>query len=104
MPFPDELLNPIDGANPSGVNLRYDPIFDKIKEARREEDQPPPGMTERDRKVAENPLVIKLVTDLLTKKTKDLQLAAWLTEALLKQKGFGGLKDGLALCFGLVDK
>jgi len=35
MPFPDELLNPIDGANPSGVNLRYDPIFDKIKEARR---------------------------------------------------------------------
>jgi len=32
MPFPDELLNPIDGANPSGVNLRYDPIFDKIKE------------------------------------------------------------------------
>ena len=38
------------------------------------------------------------------KKTKDLQLAGWLTEALLKQKGFGGLKDGLALCHGLVDK
>jgi len=104
MPLPDDLLNPIEGPNPSGANLRYDPVYDKIKEARREEDQPPPGMTERDRKVAENPLVIKLVTDLLTKKTKDLQLAAWLTEALLKQKGFGGLKDGLALCFGLVDK
>jgi type VI secretion system protein ImpA len=104
MPFPDDLLNPIEGPNPSGANLRYDPVYDKIKEARREEDQPPPGMTERDRKVAENPLVIKLVTDLLTKKTKDLQLAAWLTEALLKQKGFGGLKDGLGLCYGLVDK
>jgi len=104
MPFPDDLLNPIEGPNPSGANLRYDPVYDKIKEARREEDQPPPGMTERDRKVAENPLVIKLVTELLTKKTKDLQLAAWLTEALLKQKGFGGLRDGLALCFGLVDK
>jgi len=104
MPLPDDLLNPIEGPNPSGANLRYDPVYDKIKEARREEDQPPPGMTERDRKVAENPLVIKLVTDLLTNKTKDLQLAAWLTEALLKQKGFGGLKDGLALCFGLVDK
>ncbi len=98
MPFPDDLLNPIEGPNPSGANLRYDPVYDKIKEARREEDQPPPGMTERDRKVADNPLVIKLTTDLLTKKTKDLQLAAWLTEALLKQKGFGGLKDGLALC------
>ncbi len=104
MPFPNDLLNPIAGPNPSGANLRYDPVYDKIKEARREEDQPPPGMTERDRKVAENPLVIKLVTDLLTNKTKDLQLAAWITEALLKQKGFGGLKDGLALCYGFVDK
>jgi type VI secretion system protein ImpA len=104
MPFPDELLNPIDGPNPSGANLRYDPIFDKIKEARREEDQPPPGMTERDRKVADNPLVLKLTIDILTKKTKDLQLAAWLTEASLKQKGFAGLRDGLLLCHGLIEK
>ncbi len=104
MPFPDDLLIPIEGDNPSGANLRYDPLYDRIKEARREEDQPPPGMTERDRKVADNPQVIKHTTDLLTKKTKDLQLAGWLTEALLKQKGFGGLKDGLALCHGLVDK
>ena len=104
MPFPDELLNPIDGANPSGVNLRYDPIFDKIKEARREEDQPPPGMTERDRKVADNPQVIKLTTDALVKKTKDLQIAAWLTGASLKQKGFPGLRDGLLLCHGLIEK
>lgn len=104
MPFPDDLLIPIEGPNPSGANLRYDPLYDKIKEGRREEDQPPPGMTEKDRKVADNPLVIKLTTDLLTKKTKDLQLAAWLTEAWLKQKGFSGLKDGLALCHGLIDK
>jgi len=104
MPLPDDLLNPIEGPNPSGANLRYDPIYDKIKEARREEAQPPPGMTEQDRKVSDNAQVIKLTTDLLTKKTKDLQLAAWLTEALLKQRGFVGLKDGLALCCGLVDK
>jgi type VI secretion system protein ImpA len=104
MPFPDDLLNPIEGPNPSGANLRYDPVYDKIKEARREEAQPPPGMTEQDRKVSDNAQVIKLTTDLLTNKTKDLQLAAWLTEAWLKQRGFGGLKDGLALCCGLVDK
>jgi len=104
MPFPDDLLNPIEGPNPSGSNLRYEPVYDKIKEARREEDQPPPGMTERDRKVADNLLVIKLTTDLLTNKTKDLQLAAWLTEALVKRKGFAGLKDGLGLCYGFVDK
>ena len=104
MPFPDDLLNPIEGPNPSGANLRYDPVYDKVKEARREEAQPPPGMTEQDRKVSDNNQVIKLTTDLLTSKTKDLQLAAWMTEALLKQRGFGGLKDGLALCCGLVDK
>jgi type VI secretion system protein ImpA len=104
MPFPDDLLNPIEGPNPSGANLRYDPVYDKIKEARREEAQPPAGMAEQDRKVSDNPQVIRLTTDLLTNKTKDLQLAAWLTEALLKQKGFGGLKDGLVLCCGLVDK
>ncbi|MGB8985214.1 MAG: type VI secretion system protein TssA [Candidatus Sulfotelmatobacter sp.] len=104
MPFPEELLNPIDGPNPSGANLRYEPIYDKIKEARREEDQPPPGMTERDRKVADNAQVIKLTKDVLTNKTKDLQLAAWLTEALLKQQGFAGLKDGLSLCSGLINK
>lgn len=104
MPFPQDLLNPIDGPNPSGINVRYEPIFDKIKEARREEDQPPPGMAERDRKVADNLLVIKLATEALTNKTKDLHLAAWLTEALLKQNGFAGLRDGLALCYGLMEK
>jgi len=104
MPLPDDLLNPIEGPNPSGANLHYDPIYDKIKEARREDAQPPPGMTEQDRKVPDNPQVIRLTTDLLTNKTKDLQLAAWFTEASLKQKGFAGLRDGLGLCFALVDK
>src|ERR1700680_261521 len=104
MPLPDDLLNPIEGPNPSGANLRYDPVYDKIKEARREEVQPPPGMGEQDRKVADNVQVIKLTTELLTKKTKDLQIAAWFTEASLKQRGFAGLKDGLGLCCGLVEK
>ncbi len=104
MPFPDDLLSPIDGPNPSGVNLKYDPVYEEIKEARREEIQPPPGMPERDRKVADPQTVIKLTTKELTKRTKDLQLAAWLTEALLKQNGFGGLLDGLSLCLGLVEK
>jgi type VI secretion system protein ImpA len=104
MPFADDLLNPIEGPSPSGANLRYDPVYDKIKEARREEAQPPPGMTEQDRKVADNAQVIRLTTELLSNKTKDLQLAAWFTEASLKQRGFAGLKDGLSLCLGLVSK
>ena len=104
MPSAADLLNPIDGPSPSGADLRYDEIYDKIKEARREEAVPPAGMTERDRKLADNPLVIKLTAEALTKKTKDLWLAAWLTEAWVKQSGFGALKEGLTLCHGLVEK
>jgi type VI secretion system protein ImpA len=104
MPLPDDLLNPIEGPNPSGINVRYDPVYDKIKEARREEAQPPPGMSEQDRKVADNAQVIRLTTELLTQKTKDLQVAAWFTEASLKKCGFAGLKDGLGLCCGLAEK
>ena len=103
MAYPDDLLKPIEGINPSGISLRYDPVYDKIKEARREEDQPPPGMTERDRKVADNPLVIKLATDALLNKTKDLQIAAWLTEAWLKRNGYNGLFDGLRLTVALAE-
>ena len=33
----DDLLKPLDGANPCGVSLRYDPIYDKIREARRQD-------------------------------------------------------------------
>jgi len=104
MPLFDDLLNPIEGPNPSGADLRYEEIYSKIKEARREEAVPPPGMTESDRKVADNPLVIKLATEALTKKTKDLWLAVWLTEAWVKQTGFSGLGEGLNLCHGLVEK
>ena len=47
MPLRDDLLNPIPGDNPSGESLRYAPVFDKIKEARREEtvEEPQPNMT-----------------------------------------------------------
>src|SRR5579872_122710 len=103
MPSAEDLLKPIEGSNPSGVDLRYDELYSKVKEARREEAVPPAGMSEQDRKVADNPLVIKLATEALTKKTKDLWLAAWLTEAWLKVSGFAGLKQGLTLCHGLVE-
>ena len=104
MPLPEDLLNPVLGsADPSGANLRFDPLYDRLKEARREDSQPPVGMTEQDRKVADNVLVIKLSTEALKTRTKDLQIAAWLTEALLKQNGFSGLRQGLAVFLGLLD-
>jgi len=99
----EDLLNPIAGDNPAGKSLRYDPVYDKIKDARREEDDAPQGDWQRERKTADWALVIKLSSEAIATKSKDLQLAAWLTEALLRKDGFNGLLRGLVLILGLVD-
>jgi type VI secretion system protein ImpA len=104
MPLREDLLQPIPGSNPAGANLRYDPSYDKIKEARREEEDVEQGDWKRARKVADWPAVIKLAGDVLATKSKDLQIAAWLTEALLKQEALGGLRAGLGLLHGLLEK
>src|SRR5258708_40137137 len=52
--------------------------------------------------MAEFPLAKKLAEEALATKTKDLQLAAWLTEAQLHIENFAGLQQGLNLCTGLV--
>jgi type VI secretion system protein ImpA len=104
MPLPDTLLNPLPGDQPCGADLRYDPLYDKIKEARREDDDAPQGEWERPRKVADWPQVIKLATEALDKRSKDLQVAVWLTEALLRREGCAGLGEGLTLLRGLVER
>jgi type VI secretion system protein ImpA len=104
MPLRADLLTPIPGQNPSGVDLRYDPTYDKIKEARREDADLPQGAWQTERKTADYGLVVKLTGDVLATRTKDLQLAAWLTEALLRREGFAGLRDGLALIRAMLDQ
>jgi type VI secretion system protein ImpA len=100
----EDLLKPIAGDNPAGKSLRYDPVYDKIKEARREEDDAPQGEWQRERKTADWGVVIKLASDSIADKSKDLQLAAWLTEALLRKDGFSGLLRGLTLMRGMIDE
>jgi type VI secretion system protein ImpA len=103
MPLRDDLLQPIPGGNPSGESLRYAPVFDKIKEARRADDDAPQGEWQFERKTADYPVVIKLAGEALATKSKDLQVAAWLTEAILRKEGFPGLKAGLELIKGLIE-
>ncbi len=103
MPLRDDVLNPIPGENPSGESVRYAPVFDKIKEARRADDDAPQGEWNFERKTADYPLVIKLAGEVLATKSKDLQVAAWLTEAILRKEGFSGLKAGLELIKGLIE-
>ena len=104
MPLRDDLLNPIAGDNPAGVDLRYDPIYDKIKEARREDDDAPQGEWQHPRKLADWPLVIKLAGEALATRTKDLQLAVWLGEAMLRREGFGSFRATLDVTRGLIDR
>lgn len=99
MPLRDDLLNPVPGENPSGVSLRYERTYDQIKEARTEEDENiPSGDWQRTVKRADFALVIKLAGEALATKSKDLQLAAWLTEAHVKREGIGLI----APCFKLM--
>ena len=102
MPLPENILAPIPGENPGGANLRYDPISEKIKEARREEEELPTGEWQAERKVADHKTVIKLATEAIANKSKDLQIAAWLTESLLKTVGFSGFSEGFTLINGIL--
>lgn len=98
MPLRNDLLNPIPGDNPSGANLRYDPVTDKIKEARREDVDAPQGDWKTTLKTADLPLVIKLGGDVLANRSKDLQIAVWLIDAHVRREGF----PILAQCFQLL--
>ena len=107
MPLSENLLTPIAGDNPSGTDIRYDTkllIYDKIKESRRQDDSLAQGDWQHERKVADFGLVKKLAQEALSTRTKDLQLAAWLTEAMLWTEGYSGLNQGLVLCQGLISK
>jgi type VI secretion system protein ImpA len=99
-----DLLAPIPGDAPAGADLRYAPAYAQITEARREEDDAPQGEWKRARKVAEYDVVAKVAIDALATKSKDLMIAAWLTEALTRREGFAGLVYGLDLVRGMVDK
>ena len=96
------LLTPVAEDAPAGQDLRYDPRYDLVKEARREDPDLPPGELDGPRKLADWPKTVALASQLLESETKDLQLAAWLTEALLRTGGFAGLTTGLAALEGFL--
>jgi len=88
VPLREDLLNPIAGANPAGPSLRYDRVYDQIKDARTEEDDSlPSGGWSRQTKKADFRAAAKLAGDALATRSKDLQLAVWLGEALIKLEG-----------------
>src|SRR5581483_4790483 len=103
MPVREDILAPIPGDNPSGANLRHAPVYEQIKEARRQEDSSPQGDWEREIKTADYKSVIKLAEEAIATQSKDLQLAVWLGEALIYEEKAAGLCASLSLLRGMLE-
>jgi type VI secretion system ImpA family protein len=97
--FSDELLQPISPETPAGRDLRYEPLFSQILEARRADDRFDVGAWEKEegRKAAEWDKVADLSLAALKESSKDLRLACFLTEAAIHLDGFTGVRDCLRL-------
>lgn len=105
----ETLLKPISDENPAGKDLRYEILdqkkgtywYDKIKEAHRE------NLLETVPKFPDWPTVVDLSIQALSSHSKDLQIAAWLSDALVGFDQFdriAGLRDSLKLMRGLIDQ
>lgn len=108
----DRLLAPISETNAVGENLREDaspssPYYtlkDSRKAARAKERTGALDDAEVPDARAEWRPVLEQATSLLAERSKDLEIVAWLIEALARLHGFAGLRDGFRLAQAMVDK
>jgi type VI secretion system protein ImpA len=101
----EAILEPVSAEAPCGENMSFSPEFDRIQEARREDDPTIDyGEWQAALKQADWPQVVGSCTDLLCKRSKDLRLSAWLTEGLVKTCGLGGLCAGMEIIAHLIDR
>lgn len=103
----EALLKPISDELPSGKDPRSDTapgsLYYRTKDARNaarsieraaiEIGSPPPK---------EWDIVLETACEILAGHAKDLEIASWLIEALVRRHGFAGLRDGLRVLEGIV--
>ena len=103
----DQLIAPIPGDSPAGGSVPF-AVREKLEEYRKEVD--PNDFAANDpmrpeaAQHADWPAVERLARETLSGTSKDLLVAARLTEALTREHGFGGLRDGLRLMRRLVSE
>lgn len=99
-----ELLAPISPDRPCGEDVSFNDVYDRVREARRADDPNlRQGEWQTELKVADWRLVIRLATEVLTRQSKDLQMAVWLGEALIATDGVSGATQSVDLLYGLLD-
>jgi type VI secretion system protein ImpA len=107
----EALLEPIPGDNPAGIDLRTDSspsspyyaIKDARSQARAAERQMMVDGDEAGVQVDWRP-VISNGKKALTEKSKDLEVVAYMIEALARLNGFAGLRDGFRLTRELLER
>ncbi len=105
------LLAPIAGDNPAGANLREDytpqSIYYRLRDARAEARAAERQADAEPEVAAAWPpqwsTIRNLAAQALQQRSKDLEIAAWFTEALLRGDGLPGLVAGCRVIAGLVD-
>lgn len=101
----ERLLAPISDEKPAGEFLRYEGTYDRIREARREDDATlTQGIYKTELKKADWKGVADICIDALAERSKDIQISAWLMEAWLRLFGFSGCCEGLQFLTELSQK
>jgi type VI secretion system protein ImpA len=107
----DRLADPISPENPVGEDLRSDTsptsVYYRIKDARSQardvERQLALGGDVGPGAVDWQP-ILTLAPEVLAERSKDLEIAAYLIEALVREDGFAGLRDGFRLVRLMIER
>ncbi len=106
----DQLLAPISGEDAVGIDIREDDAqnspFYRIKDARnaaRAAERNNMFDSDTSESDAEWRKVLDLAPEILQNQAKDLDIACWYCEALIRRYGFQGLRDGFKLIKGLIE-
>lgn len=111
--FPDinDLLIPFAEPAAAGIDARLDPapnsIYQQIKSARNAARSAERSSLfgEPSQEAADHwRTVLDLSPDFIAHTGKDLEVACWLTEALIRRDGFSGLRTACELLLGLIDQ
>jgi type VI secretion system protein ImpA len=113
----DRLLQPIPGDNPTGIDLRtkdpeshespYRKIYGDVLDSRgieRDHYYKDPTSPDFALSKCQWASVVAQAVEILAEQSKDLEIAAWLCDALVHVHGFAGLRDGLRLSRELVER
>lgn len=103
----DGLLAPIPGALPGGTDPRSDSssssLYYRTKDARNAARSAERAAVEIGAPAPDEwGIVESTATEILSGQAKDLEIASWLVEALVRRHGFAGLRDGLKVLAGIA--